>query len=156
MPPVCPIVYENIPKEGYLTGITYGLSLCYHPMWKLGRPELSIVVNSGQLEWCFIVAHIANNLKGECPFSYGEVINFGQRIAPDSEMSAFFIFAPSIFDDKHVYSKIDIGLEYKINLVALYPMYESEIEVFHEIGLDAFWHHPNFDMYDVRRDKVTV
>ncbi|PQJ12142.1 hypothetical protein CJD36_005400 [Flavipsychrobacter stenotrophus] len=154
-PGVTSLVYEGIPERGFVTGFTYGLSLIKHPAWKFGRPELTLSVKSDCGEWGQAVGYIANKLRGDCPFSYGNVINFEVPIAPDSEMSAFFIFAPSIIT-KDLYADIEIGADFRINIAALYPIYESEIEVFNTIGLNEFWHHPDFDMYDVNRKRIAV
>ena len=70
-------------------------------------------------------------------------------------MSAFFAFAPSILE-KQDFEYIDIGGPQPINITGMYPMYDSERDVLKEIGLERFWHHPNFDLYDVCRPKVEV
>jgi len=49
---------------------------------------------------------------------------------------------------------IDIGIGYEISIAGLYPMYAEELEVFSKIGLDKFWHHPNFDLYNVNRKRI--
>ncbi len=152
---VSAIVYRDIPDTGFVTSVTYGLSLKIHPEWKFGRPELSLTVKSKMQEWGTITGYVADSFGDECLFKYGQVINIGQRIADDSEMTAFFVFAPSILS-KELYSSIDIGLPYKINLAALYPIYESEIKVLHKIGLKRFWHHPDFDMYDIQRKRIAI
>jgi len=72
-----------------------------------------------------------------------------------SEMDAFFIFAPSILDQED-YLNIDIGTDYKISIAGLYPMYSDELEVYEKIGLEEFWHHPDYDNYSVRRKKITL
>lgn len=154
IPGVSSLIYKDIPEKGFVTAFTYGLSLFKHPEWKYGRPELCISVKSSNTDWGKIIGLIANNLRGNCPFSYGQTINFIERISDDSEMDAFFIFAPSIID-KNDYLNIDIGADYKINIAGLYPMYSSELEIYEKIGLDAFWHHPNFDNYSVKRKKIT-
>jgi hypothetical protein len=69
-------------------------------------------------------------------------------------MDAFFVFVPSSLN-KNDYLDIDIGAEYNINIAGLYPMYSDELEVYKKIGLEAFWHHPNFDKYSVRRKRIT-
>lgn len=150
---VTTIVYKDIPEKGYITALTYGLSLVKHPEWKFGRPELCISVESPDLDWGKVVGHIANKLRGDCPFSYGQTINFGEKISGDSEMNAFFIFAPSTLD-KDDYLNIDIGTDYKISIAGLYPIYSEELETINEIGLEAFWHHPNFDNYSVTRKRI--
>lgn len=55
IPEVTSIVYRNIPEKGFITALTYGLSLVKHPEWKFGRPELCILVESSNLDWGQIV-----------------------------------------------------------------------------------------------------
>lgn len=150
---VTSIVYRDIPEKGFITAITYGLSLVEHPKWKLGRPELCISVESENLDWGIVSGFIANQLRGKAPFCYGETINFGEPVSEDSEMDAFLIFAPSTLS-KEDFSEIDIGTDYKINIAGLYPIYSSEIDIYNEIGLEKFWFHPNFDNYSVTRKKI--
>jgi hypothetical protein len=102
------------------------------------------------------MAHMANTLRGDCPFCYGDVINFGAQIADESEMSAFVVFAPSIFEDKGSYLGIDVGGPQPLNLSGIYPIYDSERQVISNVGLKEFWHHPNFGMYNVKRSRVAV
>jgi len=155
IPGVSTLVFKDFPEKGLITGLTYGLSLVKHPDWKNGRGELCICVESESLDWAQVAGYIANKLRGNCPFSYGNTINFGQPISNDSEMDAFLVFAPGIFEDQKDYLDIDIGCEYKINVAALYPIYSEEIKVISEIGLEKFWHHPDFDMFDVNRAVIT-
>lgn len=135
--------------------MTYGLSLVKHPSWKSGRPELIMTVNSKEQAWENVTAYVANKLRGQCPFTYGETINFNEQISPDSKMNAFFIFAPSILA-REDFLNIDIGTDYKISIAGLYPMYANEISVLGKIGIKEFWHHPNFDLYDVNRKEITA
>ena len=153
LPAVTALVYRDVPEPGFMTGITYGLSLGAHPDWKLGRPELCITVESGEPAWATVAAFVANGLRGECPFTYGSTINFHEKIHEQSEMSAFFVFAPSILE-RDQYADIEIGAPYKINIAGLYPIYESEIEQIAQMGLKDFWHHDSFDPFDVRRKPV--
>ncbi|MNJ91842.1 Suppressor of fused protein (SUFU) [compost metagenome] len=155
LPGVTSIVYRDIPEKGYITALTYGLSLVKHPDWKFGRPELCISVESSHNSWALIAGYVANHLRGDCPFSYSQTINFGERISEDSEMDAFFVFAPSTLD-KEDYLDIDIGLDYKINIAGLYPMYSEELEAYEKMGLEAFWHHPDFDNYSVNRKRIAL
>lgn len=153
IPGVTSIVYKDIPKKGMITGITYGLSLGNHPDWKFGRPELIITVDSKDVSWAQVVGYLANSLRGDCPFSYSNTINVREQISDESEMDAFLVFAPSILDKKD-FSNIDIGLNYKINIAGLYPIYASEMEYIEKNGLEKFWKHPNFDMYNVNRKRI--
>lgn len=153
VPDVTAIVYRDVPEKGYITAFTYGLSLVKHPDWELGRPELCISVASSDLNWGLVAGYIANQLRGECPFAYGETINFGQPITADSAMDAFFIFAPSTITAGD-YLNVDIGLDYNINIAGLYPMYATELGLYEKTGLEGFWNHPGYDNYSISRAPI--
>jgi hypothetical protein len=152
-PDITAIVYKDVPEKGYITAFTYGLSLVKHPDWENGRPELCISVASPHLNWAMVAGYIANQLRGECPFAYGETIHFGQPIAADSTMDAFFIFAPSTIEADD-YLDINIGLDYNINIAGLYPIYSSELGLYEKIGLQEFWMHPDYDNYSIDRAPI--
>ncbi len=153
VPGITAIVYKDIPEKGFITAFTYGLSLVAHPAWKFGRPELCISVKSTEIDWPRAMSYVANQFRGRCPFTYGETINFHAKISEDSDMNAFFVFAPSTLD-RDGYADIDVGTDYKINIAGLYPMYADELDTFAKIGLKEFWHHPNFDNYAVNRNRI--
>lgn len=150
---VTAIVYKDFPTIGYVTAVTYGLSLVEHDDWKNERAELFICVQSDSIDWGIVIGYIANHLRGKFPFTYGNTINFGEKINEESEMDAFLIFTPTILE-REEFMNIDIGLDYKINLSALYPIYKSEIEVYNQIGIEAFLNHPKFDFYNVKRELI--
>ena len=150
---VTSIIYRDIPEKGMITAVTYGLSLVKHSDWKLGHPELMITIKSEKIAWGRVVGFLANRLRGKCPFSYGNTINFKEKIAADSKMDAFLVFAPSIIDKKD-YLNIDVGLDYRINIKGLYPIYSTEMDLVANWGLEKFWHHPDFEMYNVNRKRI--
>ena len=153
-PRVTSILYRDIPEPGWVTGHTFGLSEVLHPEWRHGRPELSITVRSTDIAWALVAAEVANRLRGKCPFCYGDTINFGEPVSPESEMSAFFVFAPLILDRKQ-YLDVNVGCEqHPIHIAGLYPIYAEERDVIHAIGLEAFWKHPGFDPVDVNRKRI--
>ncbi|WP_299707077.1 suppressor of fused domain protein [uncultured Pontibacter sp.] len=153
LPGVTSIVYRDVPEKGMITALTYGVSRSEHKDWKFGRPELCITVESDDISWGQVIGYIGNQLRGEFNFGYGQTINFNEQISDESEMDAFLIFGPSILD-KEDYLGIDVGLDYKINLAGLYPIYSSEIEKYSKIGLEEFWNHSNFDLYNVNRKRI--
>jgi hypothetical protein len=155
LPDMTGILYHNIPEKGFTTAFTYGLSLGNHASWKLGRPELSITVQSDKRDWADAAVYLANQLRSKCPFTYGETINFHAQICPDSNMDAFFVFAPSILE-RADYMNIEVGTDYKIHIAGLYPIYSSELPILHKMGLKDFWHHPKFDMYDIHRSPINT
>jgi hypothetical protein len=152
-PKLVTMVYRDVPEPEHVTGVTYGLSEVAHADWKFGRPELLVSLQSTDIAWPLAVAELANQLRGRCPFCYGNVINFGAPISDESEMSAFFIFTPSILE-RDDFLNIDVGGPQPINIAGMYPIYDSERAKFAELGFESFWHHPNFDLYDVRRPRV--
>ncbi len=150
---VTSIIYRDIPEDGMITGITYGLSLVEHQDWTKGKPEMIITVKSTDPSWAMAAGYIANSLKGNCPFTYGNTINFNGPISEESEMDAFLIFAPAILD-QDAYLNINVNDELPIHLAGLYPIYSTEMNLIDEWGLEKFWHHPDFDMYDVHRKRI--
>ncbi|WP_329112223.1 suppressor of fused domain protein [Streptomyces sp. NBC_01353] len=139
---VTEIVYDDLP-DGLLTTLTYGLSLAEHPDWQQGSPELCLSVNSTNVIWAHAVGFLAEQLRGTCPFSYGSTINFGERIVPESEMTAFCVFAPIVLD-RDDYLGIDVGVPGHeghdvINVQGMYPIHEVERQFINEHGLEAFW-----------------
>jgi len=154
-PQLACMVYRDIPEAGHVTGVTYGLSEVAHPSWSSARPELMISVLSTDLAWPLAVAELANLLRGKCPFGYGDVIDYGEKISEESEMSAFLVFTPSILAPDAALG-IDVGGAQPLNLMGTYPIYDGERAALAELGLERFWKHPNFDRYDVRRAAVPV
>ncbi len=148
--PITAMVLHELPEPGMLTGVTYGLSLSEHPDWILGKPELTISVRSTDIAWALCIAIFAEEHRGKAPFTYGGTLNHGERIAPESDMTAFVTFAPASLDPDD--EEIDVG-DGKIFLTGCYPIYESERQFIHKHGLEDFWK-LDWDLYDVRRPPV--
>ena len=152
LPGVTVVVYDDVPEPEMLTGITYGVSLVDHPHWRLGKPELSMTVRSNDLRWLFALGRIGEAQRGDNPFHYGDTINFGERITPDSEMTAFAIFAPAVLD-RDDYTGISVGDALPVNICGLYPIHDAERRYIHDHGLEAFWK-LDWDPYDVGRPSA--
>ncbi|MBW8801870.1 MAG: suppressor of fused domain protein [Streptomyces sp.] len=121
------MTYSNHPSPGYLVGYTYGLSLADHPAWRNGSRELSISVRSTDRLWAMAAGHLAETLRGKCPFGYGNTIDFGEPISPESRMTAFVIYEPTIADPQDF--RVDVSPEGHeghdvINIVGLYPIHD--------------------------------
>lgn len=150
-PPVCVFVYRNIPEPGMITGVTYGLSLVSHPAWKLARPEMIVSVNSTEIDWPCAAATFAASFRGQRVFQYGDVFTTDVPLATDTRMNGFLVFAQSILDEEAASIQLN---KYKVHLSQFYPIYSEEIEVYERIGLEAFWKHRDFDMYDISRRPI--
>lgn len=151
LPGVGVFVYENWPRPGFITGFTFGLSIATHPDWRAGRPELMIMMESDDKSWPFAAASAAARFRGDCPFSYGNTINFRQPVAEESALDAFLVFAPPHLDRE----QMQVELEgYTCFIAGLYPMYGSELDLYQRIGLEAFWHHPGWDPFNPKRPRI--
>ena len=141
--------YEGVPEPGMLTAITYGVSLADHPEWRHGKPELAISVRSLDPGLAFVLGNVAETLRGECPFAYGDTINLGAPVVPGSALDGFVVFAPAVLgrDDSE---GIDVGDELPLTIQGVYPIHQSEQAFIHEHGLEAFWNR-DWDPYDVTR-----
>ncbi|MEU8663099.1 suppressor of fused domain protein, partial [Actinoplanes philippinensis] len=121
-----------------------------------GRPELCISVRSDDDSWASVAGFLAERLRGSCPFSSGNTIRFGRPVAPESSLTSFVVFAPSVLDRADL--RIDVSPDGHaghdtIHLTGLYPIHEDELRYITEHGLEAFWH-LDWDMYDTSRQSV--
>lgn len=152
LPGVTVMQWRGLPEPGMSTAVTYGVSLASHEEWRLGKPELSISVASDDEAWGLAVGVLAEQLRASCPFCYGDTINFGERIAAESQMTAFVVFAPATLA-REDYSGIDVGDPLPVNIAGCYPIHDIERQYIHEHGLRAFWD-LEWDPYDVRRSPA--
>ncbi len=145
---VTAIGYRDMPEDGILLGFTYGLSLNRQEVWRHGRPELSISVRSDDPAWVLAIAYLAEQLRHDCPFSYGDTINFGEPISAESGLDGFVVFGPLALDPAD--ARIDVGDDLPVIVAGMYPTYAVERQFIAEQGLDAFWR-LGWDPYDVTR-----
>jgi len=151
LPAVFLFVYRDWPMEGFVTGFTFGLSAAKHPDWKLGRPELMIAVETSDEAWALAIGYIAERLRGKCPFCYGNTINFHAKISESADLDAFLIFAPPFLKKDQMAVRLN---DYICNIAGMYPMFTSEIAIYDRLGLEKFWHLPDWDPLSVLRRPV--
>jgi len=151
--PLHVMLYREFPWPGYITAFTYGVSTVPHPDWKNGTLELMICLRSTDDVWALALGDIANRLRGKCPFSYGNTINFGTQVSPDSNMSAFFVFAPLNMDPDSI--KVEMPNS-PLHIAQLYPIYQGEMKMIDDIGLEAFYKTPGLDFDDVGRPDLSA
>lgn len=149
LPRMTAFAFHDTPEPGLITGFTYGLSLSRHPLWIYGRPELAVTVYSTDVGWPISIAIMADRLRGDCPFEFGDTIGIGDRITDETQMTAFVIFAPTFPLEKEA-TRIDVGDDLPIGLTGCYPIYESERDFIQRRGFEEFWK-LEWDAYDVRR-----
>ncbi len=149
--PIFVFFYEDLPENGMLTAITYGLSESDHPDWKLGKPELVVSLDTQDKNWGLVAGFFASEYQGEKPFCYGDLFVLDSPITEESKMVGYFVFAPSFLTQEQA----TICLPGKtVSLVGMYPIYEEEIELYKQIGLEKFWKSEGFDMYNVNRSII--
>ena len=153
LPPILSIAFDNTPDTGYTTGFTCGLSLTEHAHWPEAlRPELMLTVQSQSPAWETLAAVIAEGMRGASSFTYGATIDYGAPLAPDTEMSACFCFAPLILEEQTARVQASV---YAIQLVQLYPIYEGEVAIIHRKGLEAFFRDERIDFLDPKRQNFS-
>jgi Suppressor of fused protein (SUFU) len=151
LPRVAAFAFEDTPEPGLITGFTYGLSLAGHPLWRFGTKELAITVASSSVLWPIAIACMAERLRGECPFEYGNTINVGDPITDETHMTGFVMFAPAFPQDSK--DEIDVGDAFPLGLTGCFPIYTSEMDFITRHGLEEFWK-LEWDAFDVHRGPV--
>jgi len=146
------MVYDHVPEPGMTTGITYGLSIVDHPLWRLARPELCLTVATMDDVWMYAAGEVAERLRGECPFVYGSTVDVGEPFTPETDMRTFLVFAPSVLD-RADYESVELGEDDHVSIVGIYPIHESERRFIVDHGLEDFWI-LGWDMYDVARGAI--
>lgn len=149
-PPIHCLVYRDIPDKGYITGITCGLSFVDYGEWKLSRPELVISVESTDVAWALAAAHVADNARGKFGFHIGNTINFGDKIAEESEMTGFLVFFQSLLEKEWERIKLP---GWDITLIQLYPLYREELAIIDVKGFKWFIE-SNPDTWNVKRRNL--
>ncbi|GAB3635494.1 hypothetical protein GCM10027422_10840 [Hymenobacter arcticus] len=153
-PRIATFIYYNVPENKHITGITYGLSEYDNAAWIAGRPELIISVRSSDESWGRAAGLAAARFQMDSDFAYGTILDFEHPISSDSEMQAFFLFAPSILEPVD-YTEVKLDY-YTVNIVGLYPIYKEEISTIQKIGLERFMKHPDYNMFSVNRKVIRV
>ena len=114
-------IYRDFPEPGAVTGFTVGLSL-FHPPGG-GHKELTISMRDDDAVWALACGYLAFRLRENCTFACGDTINFRERIAPASAMSAFVVVHPLWVPGRD--AVVDVGVR-RVEVVQLVPLYESE------------------------------
>lgn len=151
--PIYIFTYFNLPEEGLTTFVTYGLSEGNHPDWKNGKPELIVTLETEDEDWGFAAGFFASAYRGEKAFSYSSLYTTDSPLSEESDMIGFFVFTPAILDPEEFTIQMP---DKPIYLKGLYPIYKEEVELYQSIGLEAFWHLEDFDLFDVKRKNLAL
>jgi len=114
-------IYHGFPERDAVTGFTVGLSH-FHPPGGAHK-ELTISMRDRDDVWALACGFVAFQLRERCTFVCGDTINFRERIAPSSSMSAFAIVHP-----QHIASRdaiVNLGAR-QVEIIQLVPLFEQE------------------------------
>ncbi len=150
LPGVTVMTYRDLPEPGMLTALTYGLSLGRHPDWRHRRPELCLTLRTDDDRWALAMGALAAQLRGSCPFAYGDTIDYGGPVTEGSPLSAFVVFAPAALA-REDFLGLEVGEGDVVDIAGLYPVHASERAQIREHGLEQFWTATEWDPYDVQR-----
>lgn len=152
-PPLWILSYPDEPVEGWRASFSYGLSSVDHPLWRLGKPELMICVNTLDDAWGLAVGFLAMQHRGDAAFAYGSTFELGHRVSGESAMTAFLAFASMDLPKDATHIKLS---DRTLNLVQMYPIYEGEIELIRQAGPDAFLTGSAVDFHDIARPNLAL
>jgi hypothetical protein len=150
--PVLTFTYRDPFGENTIAGFTYGLSLASHPEWQIAKPELFISMDSDRLDWTLAAGSVANAGRGKDRYQEGDFFDFGGPISPDeSAMSVLLLFLVTDLDPDFAHIELPDG---PVNLIQLYPMYESELPLLEEMGPEEFLSPEDVNFRDPRRPPL--
>jgi len=149
LPDVAALIWRDHPEIGTLTAVSYGLSLMEKDEWVKGKPELMIRLDTDSLNWPLAMAYFIDAFREEKSFRYLTILTMDEKISDESGMQGFFTFGPPVIEGES--STFVRENELPINLIGFYPIYLGERELLPQVGLDAFWNHPDYDMFSVTR-----
>lgn len=146
------VVFRGVPQPGALTSFSYGLSLGNHREWVNSRPELVLSVDSTDMGWALAPGELVRRGRGRVAFSYGNILNFGEPIADDSAMRSFVVYACGSIDREDLMVELP---EANVQLVQIYPIYESEAALVERLGPEKFLGRLGPDIYNAQRKPLT-
>ena len=152
LPDISTFIWHDNPEPGMMTVVSYGLSLMHKKEWIKGRPELMLRLETNDKAWGFAVAAFIDMFREEKTFQYRTILTTDDPIAPGTQMRGFFTFAPPLAKPEVMTFSSADGLP--IHLTGFYPIYFEERELLPKIGLEAFWHHPNYDPCSTSRPNL--
>jgi hypothetical protein len=121
VPAVFVAIYRGFPEPDAVTGFTVGLSH-FHPPGGAHK-ELTLSMRDSDDVWALACGYVAFQLRERCPFACGDTINFHERIAPASPMSAFVAVHPLWIPPRD--TVVNLGAR-RVEITQLVPLYEPE------------------------------
>lgn len=135
-PPVFTLTFDDTAQKYGKIIFTYGLSYRAIPEWKEQRIELCLRTGSQDATWGHALGFLANNLRTKCPFTLGQIIQFGQQISKESTATQFLI-TPFQEHCNLPSDVIDINKKSSIKLLEIFPVTDIEANAIQRQG----WRH---------------
>lgn len=145
--------FAHFPERGMLTAVTCGLSDAAHPDWKAGKPELMISLETRERDWGASVAYLASHYFNKQKFFYGDLFRVDAPLSKESPMTGCFIYAPSFLNPAEARFELPDRV---VHLSGVYPLYDDEVEIARQYGIDKIWRSEAFQLYQPQRDHVTL
>jgi Suppressor of fused protein (SUFU) len=143
--------FPDLLAEGSVVYVTYGVSRQEHSDGVLGRPELILAVQDRDRRWGEAMGRAVFAYMGESSFSSGSVLELSAPVIPGSQLTKFMIFLQSVLDPED--ASVAVDEKVPINLVQLYPVHDSEVELIRKVGPTKFFFELGIEFMDVRRSS---
>lgn len=154
--PALALTFADFPQPGYVTGVTYGLSLARPDSSEKMSRELITTMRSNDSEWAVIPARMVAALRGLRQFEHGEAIGHKRPYIKGSSMSGLLLAEPPNLFDSSI-ARIPITQAsgtINIEMIGAYPIHPSERDyVWSNGGFDALWK-LRWDRFDPARDPI--
>jgi hypothetical protein len=143
--------FPDLLAEGSVVYVTYGVSRQEHSDWVLGRPELILAVQDRDRRWGEAMGRAVFTYLGQSSFSSGSVLELSALIVPGSPLTKFMVFLQSVLEPED--ASVTVGEKLPINMVQLYPVHDSEVELIRKVGPTKFFFELGIDFMDVHRSS---
>ena len=149
--PISLFYINDVPQKGYLTAISYGLSESQLPGWNSIKPEIIVSLKTHDESWGIAAAFLIRELRQKKNFCYGEVYSLEERISNESNMVAYFVMTPEFLP---IERRVICLPDKRIELMALYPIYKEEIDLYRKVGMEKFWMMEGSDFDNIYRKNL--
>jgi Suppressor of fused protein (SUFU) len=144
--------FPDVLAEGSMIYVTYGVSRQDHRDWTRGRPELILPVQDSDRKWGEAMGRAVFADIGHSSFASGSVLEVPGPVVPDSPLTKLVVFLQSVLDPED--ACVTVGESLPINLVQLYPVHGSEVDLIRKAGPTKFFLELGIDFMDVHRRSV--
>lgn len=140
--------YIDTPDDDLTTMFTFGLSNAENAAWKYGKPELILSVNGDLSSWQdFLGSFVLYNMH-HLDFHLGKIVWLESPLVQGSSMNSLLVYPSDLVNPNLARIELDDRV---VNLRQIYPIYESEIDVFRRIGVGTCFWEKEIDFSDVHR-----